>query len=119
MSKLLFKLRHVPEDEADEVRALLEQNGIEYFETFAGNWGISLPALWLRDESQFQQARQLIDAYQLERRTRIRSEYEASRMRGEARTLWHSFVDNPVRFLLYTGLAGLVLYFSVQMFLSL
>ena len=45
MSKLLFRLRHVPEDEAEEVRALLEQNSIEFFETFAGNWGISLPAL--------------------------------------------------------------------------
>ena len=48
MSKLLFKMRHVPEDEAQEVRELLASNKIEFFETFAGNWGVSMPALWLK-----------------------------------------------------------------------
>ena len=119
MSKLLFRLRHVPDDEAEEVRSLLEANEIDFFETSAGNWGISLPALWLKDESQLQQARQLLDAYQQQRQIRIRSEYEQSRQRGEARTLWHSFVEDPFRFILYVGLAGLVLFFSVQVFLSL
>jgi len=119
MSKIIFRLRHVPEDEAAEVRALLEQNNIEFFETFAGNWGISLPALWLKDESQHQTARELIDAYQEERRIRIRSDYEQSRMRGESLTLWQSFRENPVRFLAYTSLAAMVLYFSVVIFLAL
>ena len=35
MSKLLFKLRNVPEDEALEVRDLLELNDIDYFENSA------------------------------------------------------------------------------------
>ena len=48
MSKLLFKMRHVPEDEGREVRELLTSNKIEFFETFAGNWGVSMPALWLK-----------------------------------------------------------------------
>ena len=38
MSKLLFKLRNVPDDEALEVRELLELNDIDYFETTPGNW---------------------------------------------------------------------------------
>ena len=33
MSKLLFKMRYVPEDEAQEVRDLLQKNNIEFFET--------------------------------------------------------------------------------------
>jgi len=119
MSKIIFRLRHVPEDEAAEVRALLERNNIEFFETFAGNWGISLPALWLKDESKHQAARELIDAYQEERRIRIRSDYEQSRMRGETLTLWQSFRENPVRFIVYTSLAAIVLYFSVLVFLAL
>ena len=41
-------MRHVPEDEAQEVRELLASNKIEFFETFAGNWGVSMPALWLK-----------------------------------------------------------------------
>jgi hypothetical protein len=31
MAKLLFRMRHVPDDEAQEVRALLEQNNIDFF----------------------------------------------------------------------------------------
>lgn len=118
MSKLLFRLRHVPDDEANDVRELLEQNGIEYFETFAGNWGISMPGLWLKDESEYAQARELIDNYQLQRVARAREEYAIVRSRGEAKTLWHSFVESPIRFLFYMTLAGLVLFLSVQMFLA-
>jgi len=119
MSKLLFRLRHVPEDEAEEVRTMLEQNGIEFFETFAGNWGISLPALWLKDESQFEMARELLDIYQEERRVRIRLEYEQNRARGELPSLWQSFRENPVKFLVYTSLAALVLYLSIIIFVAL
>ena len=95
MSKLLFKMRNVPADEAQEVRELLEDNEIEFFETFAGNWSISLPALWLKREAQFEQARQLLDEYQNERVGRIREEYELHRQRGEVKTLWQSFVESP------------------------
>ena len=48
MALLLFRLRNVPDDEADEVRHLLNENSIEFYETSAGNWGISMPAIWLR-----------------------------------------------------------------------
>ena len=63
MSKILFKLRDVPADEAQEVRELLERNDIEYYETLGGNWGISLPALWLKKEAQRHRARELLDTY--------------------------------------------------------
>ena len=46
-------MRHVPEDEAREVRELLASNKIEFFETFAGNWGVSMPALWLKKNEQY------------------------------------------------------------------
>ena len=65
MSKLVFRLRNVPEDEAQDVREILENNDIGYFETSAGNWGISLPAIWINETEEFDQARQLIDEYQL------------------------------------------------------
>ena len=64
MSKLVFRLRNVPEDEAQDVREILENNDIGYFETAAGNWGISLPAIWINETEEFEQARQLIDEYQ-------------------------------------------------------
>ncbi|MDD9896727.1 MAG: DUF6164 family protein [Gammaproteobacteria bacterium] len=118
MSKLLFKMRYVPEDEAQEVRDLLDENGIEYFETHAGNWGISVPAIWAKRNDQFTQARELIDEYQKQRIERVREEFEISRQRGETKTMWHSFLEEPLRFMVYMGLVIAVLYFSLQFFLS-
>ena len=43
MSALIFRLRNVPEDEAMQVRDLLDEHRIDWFETSAGNWGIGMP----------------------------------------------------------------------------
>ena len=83
MSKLLFRLRNVPIDEAQDIRELLEDNDIAYFETSAGNWGISLPAIWVHETDSFEFARQLIDDYQHERSERLRREYELSKSNGK------------------------------------
>ena len=117
MSKLLFRLRNVPDDEAHDVRELLERNGISYFETSAGNWGISLPAIWTNESEKFDTARRLIDEYQAERTVRMRKEYQLSKEMGEARTLRHSFKENPIRFIAFSLLVGLVLYLSLQVYL--
>jgi hypothetical protein len=111
-------MRNVPDDEAQEVRELLESNEIEFFETSAGNWGVSLPALWLQREDQYELARELLDGYQSARAARIRQEYELNRRRGEVRTMWHSFTQNPIRFVAYMALVGLILFFSLRFFLS-
>ncbi len=119
MAILLFRLRNVPADEAGEVRELLLENGIAYYETSAGNWRISMPALWLKDDSQLPEARELLDRYQRERRDRIRREYEERKLAGEQQTLWKNFVHNPVKVLFSLGAALLVLYLSLQAYLTL
>jgi len=118
MAKLLFRLRHVPDDEADDVRALLEEQGIDYYETSPGNWGISMPALWLRDESQYEHAASLLTDYQQERARRMREEYLEQCRQGEAPTLLQSFKRQPGRFLFYAGLSAAVLYLSISSFFS-
>lgn len=116
MAKILFKLRNVPDDEAQDVRKILESNNIEYFETSAGNWGVSLPALWISDTEHFDRARSLIDEYELDRSMTIKKEYEFSRKKGGTRTMWDSFVENPLRFSLYIALIGVVVLLSLQIF---
>lgn len=118
MSKILFKLRDVPDDEAQEVRELLERNEIEYYETLGGNWGISLPALWLKKEAQQNRARELLDAYQRDRAGRAREEYERSRLRGNSSARRTNFAESPLRFSAYLGLIALVLFLSLGFFLS-
>jgi hypothetical protein len=119
MSTRLFALNGVPDDEAEEVRALLSAAGINYYETPAGNWGISSPALWLHDDSQMEQARSMIDAYQRERAIRVKEEYAQLRREGRHRTFIHVIRENPLRFFVY--LAGIVaiVYFSTKPFMDI
>ncbi len=113
----IFKLRDVPEDEATDVRALLEENGLDYYETTAGNWGISSAAIWLKDDSQFAQARVLINEYQVVRQQRMQREYAELKQQGRQRSVLHIIVENPLRALLYVVGVALVLYISVKPFL--
>lgn len=118
MSKLLFRLRNVPEDEVDEVLLLLEENSIEVYETGAGNWGISMPALWVNDDSQYERARELLEHYQSARSHRIRGEYDAARRTGKPESLYTSFKEQPLRFVFYSILIAAVAYLSVSVFFS-
>ncbi len=76
MAKLLFNLRNVPDDEADEVRALLTAHGVDWYETRPGPWGISHGGLWLRDAAAWPEARRLLDGYQQTRRDQAREDLQ-------------------------------------------
>ena len=112
MAVQLFNLRNVPDDEADEIRALLQEHSIDYYETPAGNWGISMPSLWINDESQLEQARALIEQYQQERQ-------RISREESQPRTLVEMVREHPMRYLAYLALIALILYISVTPFLKI
>jgi len=118
MSIQLMRLRGVPEDEADEVRELLTTHHIDFYETPAGNWGISMPAIWLDDESQQQAAKGLLADYQTERQTRARAAYEAQRAQGQQRSLLNTIAANPLHYLIYLLAAALVLYLSIKPFVD-
>lgn len=118
MAIQLFRLRGVPDDEAAEVRALLDSNGIEYYETSAGNWGISMPALWLKDERQLQQARGLIARYQEERFVRERERYRELKRVGRQRTIVDVIREDPVRFVVYVAVIVVVAYLSMKPFID-
>ena len=119
MSVLLFRLRGVPEDEADDIRRLLSEHDIAFYETDAGNWGIALPAIWLPDGKQLGAARALIDTYQQQRRQCARSAYEELRQRGEQRTVMDRIREAPLLTVTYLVAALVILYLSVMPFLGL
>lgn len=121
MSVQLFKLRNVPDDEAEEIRQLLTENSIEFYETPAGNWGISMPALWLNDEHahELERGKALIEAYQEERAIRKREEYEQLKREGKHRTIIDVIREKPLEVLFYLLIAALILYFSTKPFLDL
>lgn len=114
MAKLLFKLRSVPDDEADEVRTLLTENKIDFYETSAGNWGVSMPALWVRDEIQYPRAKILLDTYQAERSARVRAEYARLKQEGKHKTILDSFRENPLGFTAYLFIVAILLYLPFE-----
>jgi len=67
MATLVFRLKYVPDEEADEVRQLLTDHDIPFYETSAGRWQVSMAGLWVKDKEQALQARTLIKADQIER----------------------------------------------------
>lgn len=94
----LMNLRHVPEDEADEIRALFEEHGVRYYETPPSRWGISMGGFWIHDDDEAERARVLLATYQRQRQDRQREAFEARRARGEA-GFWYHFRRRPVTIL--------------------
>lgn len=119
MAKILFRLQGVSDEEAQDVRELLINNAIEFYETSGGNWGVSLPAIWLKDDDQFQRARALLDAYQNERTIRMREEYARLKREGKNKTLMDAIKQNPMSLMIHVALAVLVIYLSITLVVDL
>ncbi|MCB1560366.1 MAG: hypothetical protein KDI75_04655 [Xanthomonadales bacterium] len=100
MAQLLINLRNVPDDEADEIRDLLDEHGLAWYETEAGRWGISFAGIWLRDDTALRQAQELLDGYQRERLQRVRAERDQAVADGTQATLGTELRRDPLRLLL-------------------
>lgn len=118
MSVLLFRLNNVPDDEAQNVRELLSKNDIDYYETSAGNWGLSTAAIWLKDAAHLKRARSLIEEYQKQRTAEMRDEYARLKKEGKAETVLDRIKEHPIRFLLFIAIIVLILYGSTKPFLD-
>lgn len=119
MSELLFSLKNVPDDEAEDVRRLLVSNEMAFYETPAGKWGISSPAIWLHDKNELPKAKALIEAYQKDRFARRREEFESLKSQGKSRTFVDAIAENPFRFVFYLAVVAIVLYLSIVPFFRL
>ncbi len=119
MSVLLFPLRGVPDDEAQDVREMLSHHTIKFYETSAGNWGLSNPALWLVDPVQLPEAKNLIAEYQQQRQVASKAEHQRLVEEGENQTMLGSLREHPLRFIIYFTLMFFVLYVSVRLVLDI
>jgi len=119
VAELLFKLRNVPDDEAADVRELLQEQDILFYETTAGSWGVSMPAIWLHDNSRLAEAKALLDAYQKNRQAEARSAYEQALARGEKRTVLTLAAESPLKVALLLAALLFVLYVSIMPFMRL
>jgi len=108
MSKLLLNLRHVGDDEYSDVCALLDQHRMAWYRTEPSPWGISNGGLWLRDDTQLEQARALLATYQAARGERVRAERAQALRDGTAETFSSLFRRRPAYVLLMLSVMAVV-----------
>ncbi|MBA2237661.1 MAG: hypothetical protein H0W24_03020 [Lysobacter sp.] len=108
MAKLLLNLRNVPEDELAEVRAMLEQHRIGFYETRPSRWGMSFGGVWVADDEDVPEAKRVMADYQAARQARVRAEHARAREDGSAETFRDVLREQPLRVLL-TAVAVIVL----------
>ena len=97
MSKLLLNLRNVPDDEADDVRAMLDSLGIAFHETKSSIWNISVGGIWVTEDTDFPNAKSAMTDYQQQRGARARDEYAAAKRAGTAETFASVVRAQPAR----------------------
>ncbi len=97
MAKLLLNLRNVPDDAADDVRALLDAKRIAFYETAPNRWGISAGGIWVTDDADFADAKRAFDDYEQQRSIRVRAEYAAAKRAGTAETFASILRADPLR----------------------
>ena len=114
----IFNLRNVPDDEAEEVRQLLVAHRIEHYETPAGRWGMSSPALWITDDDQRKHVTDLIAQYQQQRALAARQRYEEQKAQGQHLTLWGLVKLHPLRYVAALLAIGFIMLLSVGPFLK-
>lgn len=119
MAKLLFSLRQVPDDEADAIRELLRENNIDFYETAAGNWGISAPGIWLKEKDEHPRAKDLLEEFQQSWNRQQQDKHQQLAREGNSKSFIDGLKQNPLQVIIYIAIVLLVLYLSTKPFISL
>jgi hypothetical protein len=114
----IFNLRNVPDDEAEDIRQLLTTHHIDHYETPAGRWGMSSPALWITDDAQREHVVELIAQYQRQRALDARQLYETQRAQGQHLTLWGLVKLHPLRYIAALLAIAIIMLVSLGPFLK-
>lgn len=119
MAHLLFRLRYVTDEEAMEVRQLLDEQGFDVYETQAGFFRLGVDAIWLRNPAQREAAEAALAAYQEKRQASARQEHEEAVARGDAPTLWRRFLAHPVQVALVVIAVAMIALLTLLPFVGL
>jgi hypothetical protein len=106
---LLLNLRHVPEDEIEEVCELMAEHRIAHYVVPAGPFGLSAGGIWLNESEDQPRAKALLDAYQRERGRLAREALAAAQREGRAETLWIRLRRQPIQVLVMVGVSLFIL----------
>ena len=119
MSVLIFRLNGVSEDEAEDVRQLFISEGVDFYETSAGRWGVSVAALWLKSADDTVKAKALIATYQQGRREWLTAVKQQAIAEGRWPNAWQRFKAAPLAFVSVILVVAAIIAVSVLPFVSI
>jgi len=119
MPALVFRLRNVPDDEAEDIRDLLSSHAMDWYETSAGNWGIAMPGIWVRNDEDQGKARELINDYQRRRQIQLRNDYQQNLEAGNVSSFWQRLQQRPLRVIGIVIFCAFILFVMINPFLQL
>lgn len=76
MAKLLIRTGGAEPAEVEGMVDLLTQNGIVCYVTDSGRWHLGVDALWLADDSRWDEARAFIDVFQKDYAENSKAQYQ-------------------------------------------
>jgi hypothetical protein len=80
MAKRIFAIGAASESEVEGVRSALREYGVEFYETPRGNYGRSMAALWIKNDTDYPRARQVIEQFQVAYRANAGAEVRRSKI---------------------------------------
>ena len=113
MAKFLMGLRDVPDDEAADIRALLDAHDLPWYETAPSFWGVSGGGFWLRDGARLAEAKALLAAYQDERGRVAREQRADDLAAGRVDSPWADLRRRPLQTLAIVS--GIVLMIALTL----
>lgn len=118
MAVLIFRLNGVPDDEAEDVRQLLLEAEIDFYETSAGRWGVSVAALWIKSTDDTGKAKELIAHYQSGRQEWLAAVKQQAIEEGRWPSAWQRFKAAPLAFMSILLLVVGIIMVSIFPFVS-
>ncbi len=97
---LLLSFRYAPADEIEQVRALLVDNQIDFYEVPPSFMGFNPGGIWLRNKAQQKEASALLHQYQQHRAEQARQDWNLQKQQGTHLTQWQMIKAHPFRFIL-------------------
>ena len=91
-----MNLRHVPDDEAEEIRELFHQHEVPFYETPPSRWGISMGGFWVHDDDEALRAQALLENYHQQRRQIQRERYSQEFAEGRVAGFWQRLRHKPI-----------------------
>lgn len=113
MPKILMNLRNVPEDEADAVLNMLNENQIEHYQVPPSAFMISAGSIWVQHDADYPKAKALFDQLQQERAEQAQADWQTQKDQGIQPGLFDALQQHPGRFIAYLAIAVLIVMFML------